>query len=191
MSEIHVSRPARDTYQFDEGLYSATGRAAVADYPAARRFAEVMSAHRTWPVPASDINAMGLLDEAFQILIRQYESQTPGVFQRGLDWLEPQVGTNALENTFFRYLEEFPPLAVYRGEMWVEQYLALTPGPSPKGGGEYAPLPLGEGIGVRGSGMRENSLREILLLYITNLNPAVRPYQELHDDESLEKTSAY
>ena len=83
MSEIHVSRPARVAYQFDEGLFSPTGRAAVADYAAARRFAELMSAHRTYPVPASDINAMGLLDEVFRILIRLYEKQNPGVFRRG------------------------------------------------------------------------------------------------------------
>ncbi len=172
MSEIHVSRPARDTYQFEEGLFSATGRAAVAEFAAARRFAEVMSAHRTQPVPASDINAMGLLNEVFQILIRQYELQNPGVFQRGLDWLEPQIGTEPLDNTLVRYLEEFPPLAVYRGEMKAEQYLTLTPAP-------------------KGEGAKERSLEELLLLYITNLNPAVVPYQELHDDETLEKTSAY
>ncbi len=172
MSEIHVSRPARDIYQFEEGLFSATGRAAVAEFAAARRFAEVMSAHRAQPVPASDINAMGLLNEVFQILIRQYELQNPGVFQRGLEWLEPQIGTEPLDNTLVRYLEEFPPLAVYRGEMKAEQYLTLPPAP-------------------KGEGAKERSLEELLLLYITNLNPAVVPYQELHDDETLEKTSAY
>ena len=31
----------------------------------------------------------------------------------------------------------------------------------------------------------------MLLLNITNLNPATEPYQDLHDDEVLEKTSAY
>jgi len=181
MSEIHVSRSARDTYRFDEGLFSAAGRAAVADFAAARRFAEVMSVHRTYPVPASDINAMGLLDEVFRILIRQYEKQTPGVFSRGLDWLELQVGADALESTLLRYLEEFPPMAVYRGELRAKQFLA-----------ESSLLPTGEGPGeVLHGGVREYSLEDILLLHITNLNPAAQLYQDLHDDEILEKTSAY
>ena len=37
----------------------------------------------------------------------------------------------------------------------------------------------------------ENSLEDMLLLNITNLNPATEPYQDLHDDETLERTSAY
>jgi len=174
MSEIHVSRPARDTYQFDEELFSTTGRAFVADYSAARRFAETMSAHRPRPVPASDINAMGLLNEVFQILIRHYELQNPGLFQRGLDWLASHVGESPLEITFLRFIDEFPPLAVFRGEMRAEQYLTLAPSPSPSG-----------------RGGRELSLEEILLLHITNLNPATGPYRDLFDEVPLKETSAY
>ena len=99
MSEIHVSRPARNKYQFDEGLFSTSGHAVVADYAAARRFAETMSAQRPQPVPASDINAMGLLDEVFRILIQQYEVQNPGVFRRGLDWLDSHIGSAPLQTT--------------------------------------------------------------------------------------------
>ena len=36
-------------------------------------------------VPASDINAMGLIDEILHILVRQYEMQNPGVMSRALD----------------------------------------------------------------------------------------------------------
>jgi glycosidase len=186
MSEIHVSRQARNTYHFDEELFSPAGRAVVASYPNARSFAEKMSAQRPQPVPASDINAMGLLNEVFQILIRQYELQNPGVFRRGLDWLDSQVGEDKVDTTLVRYLEEFPPQAVYHGEMEADEYLSLTPGPSPKGGGENPPLPPGEGLGVRA-----NSLEEILLLHITNLNPAARPYQEVFDEGPLKETSAY
>ncbi|MGB7874470.1 MAG: alpha-amylase family glycosyl hydrolase [Anaerolineales bacterium] len=170
MSEIHVSRQARNKYQFDEGLFSPAGRAAVADFASARRFAEVMSAHRTYPVPASDINAMGLLDEVFRILVKQYESQNPGVFRRGLDWLKPHVGDDKLETTLLRFIEEFPPQAVYRGEVPEQAYLNAA---SDK------------------VSHRELSLEDLLFLYITNLNPATKPYKELHDDEALENTSAY
>jgi hypothetical protein len=151
MSEIHVSRQARNTYHFDEELFSPAGRAVVASYPNARSFAEKMSAQRPQPVPASDINAMGLLNEVFQILIRQYELQNPGVFRRGLDWLDSQVGEDTLDTTLVRYLEEFPPQVVYHGEMGADEYLSLTPGPSPEGGGGTLPSPQ-RGRGVRGEG---------------------------------------
>ncbi len=77
--EFHVSRQARNTYQFDAALFSTDGRAILADFAAARRFADQISAVRGTPVPASDINAMGLIDEIFHILIRQYEKQNPQV----------------------------------------------------------------------------------------------------------------
>jgi glycosidase len=200
MSEIHVSRQARDTYKFDEKLFSPAGRAVVASYANARQFAEKMSAQRPQPVPASDINAMGLLNEVFQVLIRQYERQNPGVFQRGRDWLETQVGEEALDTTMVRYLDEFPPQAVYHGEMGADEYLALTPGPSPEGGGESSPLPPGapkgddKGLGRRVEPVetvRARSLGELLLLNITNLNPAAQPYEEIFDEDPLKEKSAY
>ena len=170
MSEIHVSRQARNKYKFDEGLFSPAGRATVADFASARRFAEMMSARRGSPVPASDINAMGLLDEVFRILIQQYQLQNPGVFRRGLDWLKPHVGEDALDTTFLRFIDEFPPQTVYHGEMPGQVYLnAATDEVS----------------------HRELSLEEILLLHTSNLNPAARPYLEIFDEVPLKETSAY
>jgi glycosidase len=170
MSEIHVSRPARNSYQFDEGLFSPSGRAAVADYAAARRFAETMSAHRSQSVPASDINAMGLLNEVFQVLLRHYERQNPGVFRRGLDWLAANVGEPPLETTLVRFTDEFPPLVVYHGVIPERAYLNAA----------------SEGIPNR-----ELSLEEILLLHITNLNPATQPYRDIFDENPLKETSPY
>lgn len=170
MSEIHISRQARQKYQFDEGLFSPAGRAIVADYAVARRVAEVMSARQPQPVPASDINAMGLLNEVFRVLIRQYETQNPGAFRRGLDWLASHVGEGPLESTLVRYLEEFPPQAVYHGETSGKVYLDATTGNIPH---------------------RELSLEDALLLHVTNLNPATQPYQELFDETALKETSAY
>lgn len=170
MSEIHVSRQARDKYKFDEELFSPAGRAVVADFAVARRFAEILSAHRTSPVPASDINAMGLLDEVFRILIKRYEAQNPDVFRNGLEWLKVQIDENRLENTFLRFITEFPPQSIYHGKMQEQAYLNDTSGETPQ---------------------RELSLEDMLLLNVTNLNPAAGPYLDLHDDETLEKTTAY
>ncbi|MFZ5818863.1 MAG: alpha-amylase family glycosyl hydrolase [Chloroflexota bacterium] len=168
--EFHVSRASRQKYAFNEGLFSTDGRVVVADFLAARRFAEKMSTHRSQPVPASDINALGLLDEVFHLLLRQYELQNPGVLRRALAWTQTHVGVSPLENSQLRFNEEFPPLAVYRNELPAPVYLTSSTGNVPH---------------------RQTTLEEMLMLHITNLNPAAQPYQELFDEVPLKATSAY
>lgn len=168
--EFHVSRACRQKYAFDEGMFATDGRVLLADFAAARRFAEKLSAHRTQPVPASDINALGLLDEVFHHLLRQYERQNPAVLRRALEWLQAHVGAEALTHSQMRFTEDFPPLAVYRGEIPASVYLAGH---------------------TENVSHRETTLEEMLLLHIANLNPAAQPYQELFDEAPLEATSAY
>src|SRR5688572_5086273 len=97
--EFHVSRRARDTYRFDDALFSSDGWVILADFAAARRFAAQISIVRGAPVPASDINAMGLMDEIFHIVIRQYEMQNPGVMSRAFTAAEAQLGKTVLEQS--------------------------------------------------------------------------------------------
>ncbi len=168
--EFHVSRACRQKYAFDEELFATDGRVIMADFASARRFAEKLSAHRTQPVPASDINALGLLDEVYHLLFRQYERQNPGVLRRALDWLQAHLGADALAFSQIRFTEEFPPVAVYRNEISASVYLAGQMGGVPH---------------------RETTLEEMLFLHIANLNPAAQPYQELFDEAPLKASSAY
>ena len=41
--EFHISRKARQKYQFDEALFALDGNVVLADFAAARRFAESMT----------------------------------------------------------------------------------------------------------------------------------------------------
>ncbi|MBL6961696.1 MAG: hypothetical protein ISR59_11345, partial [Anaerolineales bacterium] len=106
--EFHISKVTREKYQFDENLFATDGRVIFADFAAARRFAEKLSAGRGNHVPASDLNAMGLLDEVMHILIRQYEMENPGVMIRATDWLAEKFGEEALDLSLLRFKEEFP-----------------------------------------------------------------------------------
>ena len=163
--EFHVSRKARDKYQFDEQLFALNGNAVLADFPAARRFAERMTKVRGEVVPASDINAMGLIDEILHILIRQYEMQNPGIMTRALAAVGPEADT-----TLQKFTEDFPPMAIYRNEMEPKSYLNLE---------------------IAGRSNRAATLEETLLLHITNQNPAVQLYKELFDEEALKQSSNY
>ncbi len=162
--EFHVSRQARQKYSFDEALFGLDGRLLLADFAAARRFAESISRVRGQAVPASDIYAMGLIDEILHILIRQYELQHPGFMQQVLS----QAGD--VDAALLRFTEEFPPLAVYRGEIKPESYLA------------------GE---TNGRPHRLAALEELFLLHLHNSNQAFSPYRELFDDSNLRQQAGY
>ena len=162
--EFHVARKARDTYRFDGSLFSSDGRVIVADFASARLFAEQMSKIRGVNVPASDINAMGLIDEIMHIMIRQYELQNPGIMNRAVTRMENSLGKVGFEQAQLKFLDEFPPVTVYQKQVWAADFLNA-----------YS----------KGRSNRQTTLEEMLLLHITNLNPAVQPYKELFDDSPL------
>ncbi len=163
--EFHISRKARRKYQFDEALFALNGNVVLADFAASRHFAENMTRVRGQVIPASDINAMGLIDEIYHILIRQYERQNPGAMRRAFEHVRKDA-----DATLLKFIEDFPPLSVQRGEIDVLHYLELETAGRPN---------------------RQSALEEMLLLHLANANPALSPYRELFDDEELRRTTAY
>jgi glycosidase len=180
--EFHISRKARDFYQFDESLFSLSGNIIFANFHAARVFAQKMNQKRNllaFPeqaLRAGQINAMGLIDEILHFVIEQYRQQGKQTIMEGaLSWLYEKLGKETVDKTLQQFTAEFPPLAVYRRETGLEEYL--------------------DGFSTRADGSpasnRQIVLEELLMLWITNANPAFAPFLELFDDTSLEKTSAY
>jgi hypothetical protein len=168
--EFHVSSAARQKYKFDLGLFALDGNVLIADFAAAREFAAALSAERTTPVPASDINAMGLLDEVLHMLVRRYEEKNPGVMAKALAHIESNIGTSKLDAALLAFVEQFPPLAVYRGELSAQAYLNGS---------------------TDGRLNAHIALEEMIFLHVTNLNPALTPYMELFDDAPLKKGAPY
>jgi len=177
--EFHVSRKARDKYQFDLSLslFSTRGPVIFANFYAARQFAQRMNEKRDlirFPesaVKAGHINAMGLMDEIFHYITELYRQQAnPRAFAEALEDLRQKIGPEPLEAALKQFTEEFPPLEVYRGKRSVDQYL--------------------DGH-TEGISNREIVLEEMLMLWLANTNPAWSPYLELFDDSNLEKHTAY
>ena len=175
--EFHISRKARDRYQFDQSLFAFNGNVVFANFHAARLFAQKMNDQRDltrFPeqaVQAGQINAMGIIDEILHIVMQGYRlERNPGVNARALDWLERKIGKDELERTLRLFAEEFPPLAVYRGEISLEAYLAGSAGDMSN---------------------REAVFEEMLMLWLANANPAFAPFQELFSDASLSRNTAY
>ncbi len=165
--EFHLLRRARDAYHFDETLFATDGRLVLADFGAARRFAGRIYAVSGRPVPASDVYAIGLMDEILHLVVREYERQNPGVMGRALGLLESSLGPR-LDETLQRFTDEFPPAAVYQGGQSVRGYLE----------GSTAGLP-----------HNQVSMEEMLLVHVANSNPALEQQKELFDDAALADTA--
>ena len=92
--EFHVSRQARDYYQFDQSLFSLNGNVIFANFYGARIFAQKMNQKRDlvrFPeqaIRAGQINAMGLIDEILHFVVSLYRQQiNPKVMQEAESWL--------------------------------------------------------------------------------------------------------
>ncbi len=175
--EFHVSREARDRYEFDQALFSLTGNVLFANFYAARVFAQKMNDRRDlvhYPeraVRAGHINAMGLVDEILHYVVQLYrEEKNAEVMGDALDWLYEELGRETVDDTLRRFADQFPPVAVYRREVSLDDYIE----------GETAGIP-----------HRRVLLEEMLLLWLANTNPAFAPFLELFDDDDLSRETAY
>lgn len=175
--EFHISRKARDRYQFDETLFSLRGSVIFANFHGARTFAQKMNEKRNlvrFPeqaIKAGQINAIGLIDEILHYIVGLYhEQENSQAMGQALDWLVEKLGAEAVDEALRQFMDEFPPLAVYRREVEPEVYLAGT---------------------TAGVPHRQIVLEEMLMLWLENVNPAFSPFMELFDDAALEKETAY
>jgi len=175
--EFHVSRVARDRYQFDQALFAMSGNVVFANFHGARVFAQKINAKRDlarFPeraVRAGQLNALGLIDEIMHFIVDLYRQQVqPGVMAQALETLTAELGAEAVNTALRRFADAFPPLAVYRRKIELDAYLS------------------GETDGVPN---RQLVLEEMVMLWLANMNPATAPFRELFDDAALEKETAY
>lgn len=179
--EFHVSRRARQKYEFDQRLFATNGNVIFSNFRAAREFAQRINAKRDltrFPeqvIRAGQLNAMGLIDEILHLVVEKYRQQRRAdVMEQALLFLESVVGKEALEASLAHFVAEFPPVDVYRNRISIEEYLSRsTTYPS----------------GVWSN--RAVTLEEMLLLWLANVNPAFEPFQELFDDRNLSQNTAY
>ncbi len=175
--EFHVSRQSRDRYEFDQSLYTFSGNVIFANFQGARAFAQKMNAkrdlasHPELAVRAGEINAMGLIDEILHVVVKLYQRQrSPQAMRLAMEWLVQRVGRREVENTLAQFAVEFPPLAVYRGEMSLAEYFESS---------------------TEGVPNQYILLEEMLMLWVANKNPAFAPYEELFSDAHLTSESVY
>ena len=177
MREFHISKSSRDLFQVDDTLFAQRGNVIFANFNAARILAQRINSRRDltrFPeqaAQASQINALGLLDEIYHIFVDEYRRQiNPAVFQEALDFLTDELGKAVVDEVLTRFAVGFPTTPIYRGEIDPEVYLQ----------GETDGLP-----------NRQVILEELMMLWLDNENPAAVTYRELFDHTGLIEETAY
>lgn len=168
-----TSKISRLKYNFPLKFFRPDGHVIFSDLAAARTFAEQMSALRSDPISATDLYALSLLDEAYHILLKHFYSRYTGVMGRAMGVLQSSLGSK-YDLTLSKFTEEFPPLAVFRGETTAGVYLSTT-------------VPY---FGDFGRGVRAAVIEEMLLINNSNHNPALNRYKDLIDESAM-NGSAY
>src|ERR1035438_6174575 len=177
MMEFHISRIARERYQFAEPLFSYNGNVVFANLAACRAFAHRMNQvrdaekHPDLAVHAGTLYAMGLIDEASHVLMALYREQFDREVMTGaLDWFSSLVGPEALDAMLLTFVEHFPGSSVIRGLETPKQWL--------KGSTDGTPH-------------RAAALEELLLLWTANRNEAFQPFEELFEEKTLAEKTVY
>jgi glycosidase len=177
MMEFHISRGARERYQFADTLFSFNGNVIFADLAACRAFAHRMNQvrdaaqHPERAVHAGQLFAMGLIDEASHLVMSSYRKQfDPEVMTAALSWFGSQVGAAELDRLLLTFVENFPGQSIMRGKETPAQWLAQN---------------------TEGMAHRAVALEELLLLWAANRNEAFKPFEELFEEKPLVEKTVY
>ena len=175
--EFHVSRQIRDHYRFSDSLFSTSGNIIFINYHSARIFVQKINERKdllNFPeqaVKTGQIVSMGLIDEILHHVVFLYReeinAQTMG---KALGSLYDTMGKEDVDRAIKAFIDEFPPISVYRQQLTTEAYLA----------GKTEKMP-----------NMHIALEEMLLLWLANMNPAFSPFHELFDDSNLKRNTAY
>ena len=175
--EFHISRAVREAAQVDDLLFSYSGNVVFANVAASRKLADALNKARGPNAdPAGTYNAgalfaMGLIDELSHALVARYRKEIdPNVLSEAVRWFTAQIEPAKLERLLLTFTQQFPNVAVFRGQTTAEKWLSAT---------------------TEGVPNREVALEELLLLWIANLNPAFKPFHPLFEDAGLKQQTVY
>ncbi len=171
--EFHIAKQIRQKYRIGDEFFSITGNVVFANFAAVRKFVNKINEYRddNSKLRPGEVNAAGLIDEIFHYILREYETkQNPDAFRKALKRLNEKLSEKEIDELLLEFVEVFPPLAVYQKRINAKTYLTgFTEGKSNK----------------------EIVLEELMLLYLSNLNPANKNLKEFFDQNYLGRKKTY
>jgi len=158
--EFYISKNAIEKYHINHKLISTNGRFVVSDIKASRKIAEQISRITGTSVSASEIYALGVINDIQHLLIRNYAKENNYSIETAYQESEKIFSKTILQNSQTLYLNEFPPLALRQDRLSSIEYLDQN----------HIPAIV---------------LEDMFLLHITNINPAAQRYKDLFDESDL------
>jgi len=175
--EFHISRRSRDYYEFEHSLFSLRGDTIFVNFHGAHLLTNKINKKSLLlnlpkkPVRASDVYAIGLVDEIFHYIIGCYLAEnSPFMFEELTKRLEEKLGKGKTDKILASFAELFPSSAVYQKDLSHIEHMEM------------------ESDGIPN---RHIILEEMIVLWLGNANPAYGPVHELIDDAEIEAKSAY
>ncbi|MCF7915167.1 MAG: alpha amylase catalytic subunit [Spirochaetaceae bacterium] len=174
---FHISRFSRDRYRFSEALFSKEGHVISTDQKAVVQLVEAINKKRNvnrYPqlrASAAEVYALALLHEISHHVVHLYiEEHGSDIFTQLDQHLRQELGDAQVEDSLTAMIDHYPPAPVYSGEETAKEHLHKTDQERPN---------------------TEIYLEEMLLVWLSNLNPALKLYHELIDDTALTTESNY
>lgn len=175
--EFHISRKARDTYRFSDTLFSSHGNVIFSNMRAVREFSATIhqksgvGTQGLASIQPGELYALGLLDEIFHIMIHRYLDQYGQKTYSSLsETIIRETSAQILHSTLLDFCQTFPPVEIYHTPEKANDYLN------------------GETDGIKNE---YAALEEMILLWITNRNPAAMKYEELFNENQLSAADLY
>lgn len=176
LMEFHISKHIREKYQFDLGIFQTDGNVVIGNFQAARILARAINEKRNTSVfpetivNASDIYAIGLMDEIFHYMFKLYrETIDPDTLEQAIEYVDSHLTEKEQIKVLQTFLREFPPLSVIQQNESIDSYM--------------------ERLGS--TQIKTQLVEEIIILWVENQNPALNNYRELFWDKDLSINSNY
>jgi len=166
--ESHIAGKLREKYGFSQASYSECGKLMLSQLHEVRLLAFNINKHRPAgkKVFAGELLAFSLLDQAFHFVIRDYEKFIQkNLFRSAFEWVSSKTPADYINRLMVDFALRFPSHSVFNGQYGAVEWLN------------------------RGSTPGDNkflALRELMMIFLANQNPANYQFRELFDRNYLE-----
>jgi len=172
--EFHLSRPARERYEFERDLLKGEGEFRQPDAQAVQELTARMNVN-LGPLgrgaKPGHLFALVLIQYVLQRVMTLYRRRVmPDVFEKAETWLARSLQEDHVQATVRRFSDHYAPLPVYTHQVPLSEYLHRVQDDRPG---------------------RHVMLERMMLVFFANINPAALTLRELYDDRELSVRDDY